>query len=76
MFLREFIRETFIKSFSLNIFMKEKRKFLDKKGIVSEYLPWVLISIAVLVVLMVAIFVLKGKGLSALDSLKNLFGGI
>ncbi len=56
--------------------MKEKRKFLDKKGIVSEYLPWVLISIAVLVVLMVAIFVLKGKGLSALDSLKNLFGGI
>ena len=50
-------------------------KRLAKKGLVSEYLPWILIALAVLVVLMVAIFVLKGKGISVLDSLKNIFKG-
>jgi hypothetical protein len=47
----------------------------DKKGIISEYLPWLLIAVAVLVVLMIAIFYLKGSGDSFLGAFKNLFGG-
>jgi hypothetical protein len=50
-------------------------KRFNKKGIVSEYLPWILIAVAVLVVLMIAIFVLKGKGISILDQFKNIFRG-
>ncbi|MEA3414538.1 MAG: hypothetical protein U9Q99_03385 [Nanoarchaeota archaeon] len=45
----------------------------NKRGIASEYLPWILISVAVLVILMLFIFVLKDKGLSALEAVKNLF---
>ena len=55
--------------------MNLKRFFVGKKGIVSEYLPWIIIAVAVLVILMISIFFLKGKGLSALDGLKNLFRG-
>jgi hypothetical protein len=47
------------------------RKF--KKGIASEYLPWLLIALAILVILMVAIFLLKGKGIEALEGIKNIF---
>ncbi len=47
----------------------------NKRGIVSEYLPWILISIAILVVLMVAIFILKDKGISGIEGLKNIFRG-
>ena len=54
--------------------VKVKNNFFSKnrKGIASEYLPWILISVAVLVILMLAIFLLKNKGLSALDAVKNL----
>ncbi|MDP3965984.1 MAG: hypothetical protein Q8Q04_00450 [archaeon] len=44
-----------------------------KRGIVSEYLPWIIISIAVLVILMIVSFLLKDKGISIIDSIKNLF---
>ncbi|NCN86591.1 hypothetical protein GW932_02060 [archaeon] len=50
-----------------------KRFCKNKKGIISEALPWIIISIAVLVILMLTIFVLKGKGVSVLDKLKGLF---
>lgn len=46
---------------------------MEKKGIVSEYLPWLLIALAVLVILMGMIFLLKGKGMSMIDQIKNLF---
>jgi len=46
---------------------------MRKKGIISEYLPWLLIAVAVLVILLIAIFVLKGKGFSLIDQIKNLF---
>ena len=46
-----------------------------KRGIVSEYLPWLLIGIAVLAIIMISIFVLKGEGVSLIDKIKNLFGG-
>ena len=50
--------------------MKIKR---GKKGIISDYLPWILIAIAVLVILMITIFLLKGQGGSLIDQIKNLF---
>jgi len=46
-----------------------------KKGIVSEYLPWLLIGLAILAILMISIFLLKGKGFEFIDSIKNLFRG-
>ncbi len=55
--------------------MKRGRKFFNKKGIISEYLPWMLIALAILAILMISIFVLKGKGTSFIDQIKNLFGG-
>jgi len=44
-----------------------------KKGIISDYLPWILIAVAVLVILMITIFLLKGQGVSLIDQIKNLF---
>ena len=51
--------------------MKKRR---NKLGVVTEYLPWLLIGIAVLVIIMITIFVLKDKGISAIDKIKSLFG--
>lgn len=45
----------------------------SKRGIVSEALPWILISIAVLAILMVAIFVMKDKGIAIIDRIKDVF---
>lgn len=53
--------------------MKRGKNFFNKKGIISEYLPWILIALAVLVILMISAFVLKGKGLSLIDQIKNIF---
>lgn len=47
--------------------------FQNKKGIISEYLPWLLISIAILVILMFAVFMLKDKGIGIIDKLQGLF---
>lgn len=48
---------------------------MKKRGVITEYLPWILISLAILVVLALAIFILKGKGFSLIDSLGKLFRG-
>lgn len=48
---------------------------INKRGIVSEFLPWLLIALAVLVILMIAIFVLNGTGSSLIDKVKGIFGG-
>jgi len=45
----------------------------SKRGIVADYLPWLVIAVAVLVILTITIFVLKEKGISAIDTIKNLF---
>jgi len=45
------------------------------KGIVADYLPWLLIAIAILVILLITTFILKGKGISLLDKIKDLFKG-
>jgi hypothetical protein len=46
-----------------------------KRGIITEYLPWILIAVAVLAIVMIAIFVMKGKGFSLIDQIKDLFKG-
>jgi len=47
---------------------------MRKNGVISEYLPWLLIAIAILVILMITIFILQGKGISLIDKIKDLFG--
>lgn len=47
----------------------------QRRGIVSEYLPWILIAVAVLAILVLAVALLKDKGVSLVDQIKNLFGG-
>ncbi|MDZ4226743.1 MAG: hypothetical protein U1B79_01380 [Candidatus Pacearchaeota archaeon] len=46
-----------------------------KRGIIADYLPWILIAVAVLVILMISIFILRGQGVSFIDKIKGLFGG-
>lgn len=53
--------------------MESEKSKKDKKGIVTEYLPWLLIALAVLVVLMIAIFILRGQGISLIDKIKDIF---
>ena len=48
---------------------------MKKRGVISEYLPWLLIAIAILAILMITIFVLREKGISLIDTVKNLFVG-
>lgn len=48
---------------------------MKKRGVISDYLPWLLIAIAVLVLLAVTIFLLKERGFSLIDQIKNLFKG-
>jgi hypothetical protein len=51
--------------------MNRKR---DKKGVIADYLPWLLIALVVLAIVMVSIFLLKGKGVSFIDKIRDLFG--
>lgn len=48
---------------------------MRKRGIITDYLPWLIIALAILGVLMVAIFVLREKGISLIDNAKNIIGG-
>lgn len=47
----------------------------NKRGVISDYLPWILIAVTVLVIVVVAIFVLRGKGVSLIDTIKNMTSG-
>lgn len=53
-----------------NFFYKIKKECY---GIVTEYLPWLLIAVIVLVILFIGIFVMKGEGESLIDKIKNIF---
>jgi len=46
-----------------------------KRGIISDYLPWLLIALAVLAIVMVTIFLLREKGFSLIDKIKDLISG-
>ncbi len=48
-------------------------KKIFKKGVVADYLPWLLIGLLVLVIVLISIFFLKEKGVSLIDQIKNLF---
>jgi hypothetical protein len=48
----------------------------QSRGIVSDYLPWILIAIAVLAIVTIAILLLKEKGISLIELIKDLFGGV
>lgn len=45
---------------------------MNKKGIVADYLPLVIIAVLVLSVLMISIFLLKGRGVELIDRIKDL----
>lgn len=45
----------------------------NKRGVASEFIPWLLISILLLVIVVITIFFLKEKGISLIDQLKGLF---
>ena len=45
---------------------------MKKRGIVSDYLPWILIAIAVLVIITIAIYTMKNTGITFIDKIKNL----
>ena len=46
-----------------------------KKGVVADYLPWLLMGLAVLVIIMISIFLMRNKGVSLIDQIKGIFGG-
>ena len=48
-----------------------KKKWWGKKGIITEYLPWLLIGIAVIVIIVLAIVLMKDKGISFIDQIKG-----
>ncbi len=48
---------------------------MNKRGIVSDYLPWILLALAVLAILVGAIVILKERGISLIDGIKNAFTG-
>jgi len=45
----------------------------NKKGMEMEMLGWWILAIAVLVITLLGYFILSGKGIDAIDYLKNLF---
>jgi short subunit fatty acids transporter len=47
----------------------------NKRGIVTEYLPWILIALLVLVIVIIAIAMFKEKGFTFIDQIKNFFRG-
>jgi len=54
---------------------KRLSRKISKKGIISDYLPWILIALAVLAISIIAIFVLKEQGIAIIDKIKSLFVG-
>jgi hypothetical protein len=45
----------------------------NKKGVVAEYLPWLLIALVILVIVLISVFFLKEQGVSLIDKIKHLF---
>lgn len=48
----------------------------SKRGIVAEYIPWLIIALAILVIISVALFLMRGQGESFIDKIKDLFSGV
>ena len=48
----------------------------QRKGIIADYMPWLIIAIAILAVIMIALFLLRGQGAGLIERIKDLFGGV
>lgn len=48
---------------------------MDKRGVVSEYLPWLLIGLAILAIVLISSYFMKEQGTSLINQIKNLFRG-
>jgi fucose permease len=46
---------------------------MEKKGIVTEQIPWMLIALIALVLIFIVIGIIKGEGDSMIDKIKNIF---
>jgi TM2 domain-containing membrane protein YozV len=54
--------------------MKKRFLFLkNKSGIITDYLPWLLIAIIVLVISFITIGIMGSEGNSLIDRIKNIF---
>ena len=49
------------------------KKGIGKKGMESEMIGWWIIGVGVLIAMIVAYMILKGKGINAIEYIKNLF---
>ncbi len=52
---------------------KTKKDLKNKRGMELEMLGWWIIALIVLVIVIIAIIILKGKGVSAINFIKDLF---
>lgn len=50
-----------------------KKGVFRKKGMEMEMIGWWIIAIVVLVIMLIGFMILKGKGIGAIDFIKNLF---
>ncbi len=46
---------------------------MKNKGVISEYLPWLMIALAVLVIVMISILFLRENSFALIDKIQNLF---
>lgn len=48
------------------------KEIKNKNAVISEYLPWILIAVGVLVIIVISIFTLKQTGFSLIDKIKDI----
>jgi len=46
---------------------------MKKRGIVQDYIVWIVIGLAFLALMTITIFLLKNKGFSLIEQIKNIF---
>ena len=44
----------------------------DVRGVIADYLPWLILSLVLLAILMISIFIEKGVGISWIDKIKSI----
>lgn len=52
---------------------KIRRLLKNKKGLIEDYLGWILITAGFLIVILIGIAIIAGKGSNMLEYIKNLF---
>lgn len=69
----QFISKLFIVERRLASMKGKRGQKMNKKGLEIEMLVWWIIAFVIAVIAIAGIIILKGKGTSALDFIKNLF---